>query len=181
MNPLLLLLLAGGGLLAFLSRRTPLTAGGSSLFDSVAGVVSKITQPLGVRNHNPGNLRYIDPATGAIPWDGQVGNDSGYGVYADDARGLRAMAKQVAKHMRSGLNTPTKLIEKYAPRSENPTDEYIANVAGALGVTADHPLTLDRVTLFTLLQAMIRQEQGQAWAAYYSDAQLRAAVNEAFQ
>lgn len=190
MNPLLLILVFGGALGYLLSRRTPrgevtITdyTGNSSFFGGVVESVSKLNKPVGVRNHNPGNLRYI----ANDPWDGQVGNDSGYGIYDTDARGLRAMAKQIAKHVRrGGKDTVRKLIETYAPPHENPTEAYIRNVAGALGLPLignppDTPtFTLDRVTLFQLMRAMIVQEQGKAWAVYYSDADVRTAVNEAF-
>lgn len=112
--------------------------------------------PRGIRNNNPGNLRYL--ARNAF--NGQVANDGGYGVYDTAANGVRALGHQLAKYARSGLNTVRDLIATWAPPSENNTDAYIADVAAQLGVLPDEPLDVAAV-LPDLTAAIIYHENGQ--------------------
>lgn len=112
--------------------------------------------PRGLRNNNPGNLRVIARS----PWLGQVGGDAqGYGVYESMERGARAAAKQLLKYERSGLNTVRKIIATWAPASENDTASYVAQVAKALKVPADQPISVN-THLEALAWAIFKHENG---------------------
>ena len=115
----------------------------------------------GERNHNPGNLEFNEH----IVWQGQCAEqtDLPYLQFIDDDHGIRAMAKDL--HNMQAMHdceTVTQIIERWAPSSENDTDEYIAAVAGHMAVGADDPLDLSVPgTLNALVVAVIHQENGE--------------------
>lgn len=156
---LLLLGLAGAGVL-YLYTRTPrgqqAAADAVELVTVTARRIGSAILPRGLRNNNPGNLRYI----ARNPWTGQVGQDGeGYGVYSTLELGVRAAAKQLLAYERRGLNTVRKMISTWAPSTENDTDAYVRAVASALAVAADAPLNVNTV-LEELAAAIFRHELG---------------------
>ena len=80
----------------------------------------------GIRNNNPGNIE--DNGT---PWQGLASprNDGRFCRFTAPVWGIRAMARTLIsyqdKHQR---NTVRKIINRWAPSSENNTDAYIASV-----------------------------------------------------
>lgn len=112
--------------------------------------------PKGLRNRNPGNLRFI----ARNPWDGQVGQDAdGFGIYSSMALGVRAAARQLLKYQRSGMNTVRELVSTWAPSNENDTAVYVKSVAGALRVAADQRIDVS-IVLPELAEAIFRHEVG---------------------
>lgn len=109
----------------------------------------------GLRNHNPGNLRYV----ASIQWTGQVGDDgTGYAVFDSDEHGVRALGHQLQTYLNRGVDSVTSIISTYAPSNENDTAAYIADVAQRLGV--DPNQSLDTSALPQLTAAIIRHENG---------------------
>jgi hypothetical protein len=85
----------------------------------------------GYTDNNPGNIRYIS----VNPWDGQISNHGGYGVYESKQKGTRALGKQILAHFtRRGANTVAALITIWAPSNENDTEAYIKHVSDLLDV-----------------------------------------------
>lgn len=123
---------------------------------ATAGVIK--LQPLGIRQNNPGNIRF-NPANN---WNGQTGAGSGYSIFSELRYGIRAAGKLLRNYQsRYGLDTIAALIQRWAPQSENPTDAYIANVARWMGARADSPLDLQNdAVLESMLAAIFRQENG---------------------
>ena len=82
------------------------------------GYTLGISTPKGLRNHNPGNLRYV----ASVPWNGQVGDDgTGYAVFDTDEHGVRALGHQLQTYSSLGLNTVTAIITRSAPSTCLPT------------------------------------------------------------
>ena len=106
-----------------------------------------------VRGNNPGNLRYIDPSRA---WNGQIGNNAGFGIYDTPANGVRALWKQIVAYK---LNTVRAIVTKFAPPSENPTEAYIAFVCKRIGVSDTQTLELSRYRV-PMTQAIMRFELG---------------------
>ncbi len=102
---------------------------------------------------NPGNLRYIAPERA---WDGQIGNDGGFGVYVSDAKGVRALWKQILAYK---LTTVRSIVTKFAPSTENPTEAYIKFVASRLGVSDTQTLDLQKYRV-PMTRAIMRFELG---------------------
>lgn len=153
---ILLSMLAGAGILYLLSRSERGQVFVGDAIEDVIVSAERIKNALwlrGWRNNNPGNIRFI---TGN-PWDGQVANDGGYGVYDSIQQGVRAAGKQLLKYERAGLNTVEKIISTWAPKNENDTAAYAARVARDLGVDKRQVIAVS-VRLEALADAMFLHE-----------------------
>jgi hypothetical protein len=113
----------------------------------------------GERNNNPGNLRFDTRWT----WQGQVGKDEGnYLIFDTVKNGIRAMTRDLLAKIKRGENTITKILNIYAPPSDNnPTQVYIARVSEWSGIAKDIPISPDdKSRVYALVTAMIRFENG---------------------
>ena len=114
------------------------------------------TMTRGLRNNNPGNIRYDGTA-----WEGLASppSDGTFFVFTSPVYGIRAMARVLTNYV--GLDgvapTVTGLISRWAPPSENDTASYIADVAGKLGVDPNTTLDLGSY-LPELVSAIIAHE-----------------------
>jgi len=112
--------------------------------------------PLGVRNNNPGNVR--DTGT---QWQGLTGADAGFCVFDTPQNGIRCLAKVlIAYQAKHGLTTLRQMIGRWAPESENDTDAYLDHVCQACSASPDNPYTLTPSRLTTLVNAIIKHENG---------------------
>lgn len=114
--------------------------------------------PRGIRNNNPGNIRYGDFARRM----GATGQDaSGFAIFPDAATGLRAMTANLGSYAKKGLNTVSGIINRWAPPSENDTGSYVSQVAKRLGVGADQSLNMsDPAVISGLLREITKRENG---------------------
>lgn len=119
-----------------------------------------MTQPRGIRNNNPGNIRW------GQNWQGLKENgkeqDSSFCVFQSPEYGIRALAKLLRNYQSLyGLNTSRKIIGRYAPPNENQTQAYIQSVAQQLGIQPDSIVDLnEETTLLIFIKAIIRFENG---------------------
>lgn len=119
------------------------------------------TTPRGIRNNNPGNID-----RNSTKWQGMAPDQSGdprFVVFAAPVWGLRALGKVLLTYYRThGLDTPAKIIGRWAPPQENDTAAYARQVADALGVGVDDQIDLqDPATLARIVPAIVRHENGQ--------------------
>ncbi|MCS3405417.1 structural protein [Pantoea sp. B566] len=114
----------------------------------------------GIRNNNPGNIRWGDEWKGLVP-EGQR-TDKSFCQFKAPEFGIRAMIIILRNYQsKYGLKTITGIIKRWAPPNENDTQAYIRSVAQATGTYADKPIDLtDSRKLFPLLQAIIKHENG---------------------
>lgn len=130
------------------------------------------TQPRGIRNNNPGNLRRTkDKWQGLSPTQG----DPAFFQFIAPVFGIRALAKTLKTYQnKHGRRTVRQLIERWAPAagdSNGPlpggeytqnTGAYVTAVAKACKVTPDEPINLgDPQVLAGVVTAIIRHENGQ--------------------
>jgi hypothetical protein len=109
------------------------------------------------KRNNPGNLRVSGFTRGQA---GFVREEGGFAVFDTVEHGFQAMNNLLDSYARSGQNTISSIINKWAPPSENDTASYIATVAKKLGIDANKELTPeDRANL---VRAMTEVEQGHA-------------------
>lgn len=109
------------------------------------------------RNNNPGNLNFAGQA-GAVLEDG---SNARFAKFGSTAEGVSALAKQLQRYGERGLDTVSKIINKYAPSSENDTNSYIETLSKRLGVSGDQKLDLnDSSTLTGLIKGIARHEAG---------------------
>lgn len=114
--------------------------------------------PLGIRNNNPGNIRPGDN------WVGMVGTNKNFIVFKDIHHGLRALAIDLSNKIHKGYNTIQKIIERYAPPSENNTPSYVQAVSLSTGIGSQDKLTANFDTLKKLMRAVVSHENGKAMA-----------------
>ncbi len=117
-------------------------------------------KPRGIRNNNPGNIKWGEPWKGLKKGGESI--DPVFCVFETPEWGIRALAKILKNYQKiHGLNTPRKIISRYAPPCENQTQAYIQSVAHQLGIYPDSEVDLnDEATLIIFLKAIIRHENG---------------------
>lgn len=111
--------------------------------------------PRGIRNNNPGNLRH------GQSWEGLSSEqpDAAFDTFQTPEFGVRAMWTDVYGDVfTDGLNNLNKLMNEYAPPSENDTESYIRSISQATGIDPKKNLTAK--DLRRLLPEMIRVENG---------------------
>lgn len=116
--------------------------------------------PRGIRNNNPGNIRWGSDWKG-LKKDGKQ-QDPSFCVFETPEYGIRALAKLLRNYQRLYvLNTPRKIISRYAPPTENETVSYIDSVSRQLNITPDTPVDLSEDgVLMVFIKAIIRHENG---------------------
>lgn len=117
-------------------------------------------QPRGVRNRNPGNLRWGDPWQGLVPEAQRTDKD--FCQFIAAAWGIRALAITLITYQdKHDLHSVAGMIMRWAPPSENNTLAYIHAVAAAIGVDADATIDVhDYAVMAPLVRAIIRHENG---------------------
>ena len=80
--------------------------------------------------------------------------------------------------MSRGLNTVGKIVNVYAPSSENDTDAYIDSVTQSMGIGSDDVLSEE--SLSDLIRAIIRQEGGDDALQHYNDDIILKGMNLAY-
>lgn len=119
------------------------------------------TEPRGIRNNNPGNIRHGDK------WDGlaSIQGDESFCTFKTMQHGIRAMAKTLITYRDvHHLKNPGQVIKRWAPESDgNDTYSYVRHVEdlvqrknwGMQGTEA----------LAEYVRAICVHENGQRWAA----------------
>lgn len=84
-------------------------------------------------NNNPGNLRFAQQ-------NGATQGEGGFARFASPNAGLMALSNQVALDTSRG-HTLSSFINKFAPPTENNTNQYITQASAKLGFSPDTPLS----------------------------------------
>ena len=116
------------------------------------------TDPLSIRNNNPGNLKMV----------GQKGaeeGEQGFAKFKSKEAGLRALRKQVVLDTQTRGKTLREFITKYAPPSENDTEEYINFVSNKAGIPPDGKIPMGKIN--SIMEAKVEMEGGAAAVDYY--------------
>ncbi len=111
----------------------------------------------GERNNNPGNIR-----KSPIAWRGEIpGSDSSFETFQTPELGIRALGKLLRHYVDEGFNTTRKIIERYAPHTENDTNAYLAAVCTQCKTAPETQIDLaSDVVLCALVAAIITHENG---------------------
>ncbi|MFU3805840.1 hypothetical protein ACM7G9_08965 [Pseudomonas aeruginosa] len=123
--------------------------------------------PRSVRNNNPGNIEH-NPAN---KWVGILSPEKRnadqlaeprFEVFESPVYGFRALAVLMQNYQdRYGLNTVRKIINRWAPPTENATGAYVSAVAAALGVRGDDVIDVHQYDYMRpLVQAIAEHETG---------------------
>ena len=116
--------------------------------------------PRGIRNNNPGNIRWGDDWKGLVPETQRT--DKSFCQFTKPEYGIRAMIIILRNYQRRhGLNTVSGIINRWAPANENDTQAYINSVARCVSVTPDQKIDVtDSRVMIPLLEAIIKHENG---------------------
>lgn len=118
-------------------------------------------KPLGVRNRNPLNIRYNK----CDIWLGMAGQDSGFCKFKSFVWGYRAAFRLLKVYNdRYHIFTIRGIINRWAPPSENFTNEYIMRVCKEIGYDEMYIIDIDtprdREDAILLVRAMASVETG---------------------
>lgn len=133
------------------------------------------TIPRGIRNNNPGNIRYT-----GTKWLGLADppSDGAFCRFTSPEYGIRAIARIITTYYeKHGLNTVRGIVDRWAPPMENDTRAYIAHVSDRCGVGADQVIDPRAwLIMSALVCSIILHENGQQ---PYSDDVVRNGVTMA--
>ena len=112
----------------------------------------------GLRNNNPGNIRRSNERfVGEI----RPSADPAFKQFRSMAYGYRALMRVLKTYYnKHGLHTIREMIDRWAPKSENPTGNYISAVVRDTGKGADEPLEWDKPTITAMAAAISNVENG---------------------
>jgi hypothetical protein len=121
--------------------------------------------PRGLRNNNPGNIRYTN-----IAWKGKIyppnKKDNEFEEFESIQYGVRAMTKNFNTYIKRDPDiTLYEMIAKWAPPTENDTQSYIKSVVKRTGVpssTKGVDFYYDNGKRFLFLLSVIIHENGMA-------------------
>ena len=114
----------------------------------------------GIRNNNPGNIRW------GCSWQGLNPNgkclDKEFCVFTKPEYGIRAMAKILLNYKNIyKIHTVGGIIHRWAPPSENNTVAYINHVSKELKVDTDETIDVsNKNIMLVLIKAIIKHENG---------------------
>lgn len=112
---------------------------------------------LSVKNNNPLNLR-----SSANKWKGEVTSSSDeFEVFESWVMGLRAGLKNMKTQIERGNNTIAKLVNVWAPPTENETENYIRYVCEKSGIDRDTKISFSLPFIQPITNAMVKMESGQ--------------------
>lgn len=116
--------------------------------------------PRGIRNNNPGNIRWGDPWQGLV--EPSLRTDPAFCQFVNPAYGIRAIVRILVTYQdQHKVRTPTDIITRWAPPAENDTAAYIRAVCLRAGLRGDEQLDAHEfASIEPLVLAIIWQENG---------------------
>ena len=118
-----------------------------------------MSTPRGIRNNNPLNIRI-----NSTKWEGlcPVQTDKSFFRFRTMAYGYRAAIKTIHTYFNKyGLKSIRRIIHRWAPPSENDTENYIKVVSERSGLSADAEINIyDHKQLIAIVSAMSYMENG---------------------
>lgn len=131
--------------------------------------------PRGIRNKNPGNIRWGSNWQGLV--DQQDRTDKDFCQFKSHIYGLRALVKVLFTYRdKYGIKTIAGIINRYAPPIENNTAGYIDRVCTSLNVSPNDPVKLTDDVLLILVRAITAVENGNMYYAYYENSAIYRAI-----
>ena len=129
--------------------------------------VNESSLPAGMRNNNPGNIKWND----SVKWDGSVGPSKNLDegtpqvVFNSPEMGMRAMALNLMNYQNKyHLDTISQIMSRYSPSNAKAA---IKNISDGSGIGPDEKINLnDPATLQKIMRAVLVQEQGDSNKLY---------------
>lgn len=130
-------------------------------------LISNSMKALGYRNLNPLNIRFNI----MNHWKGQTGCNKGFCTFDTIEHGFRAAFVLLLNYIKRGYDTPTEIISRWAPATENDTKAYLSTVMryydysitdDRYAIDVDKPITdvvplfsFNKLTLFALCMSFV--------------------------
>ena len=135
----------------------------------------------GVRNNNPLNIK----KKVSNAWDGIAEDQSGDSIFAtfESAEyGIRAALRTLVTYQnKHKLRTPSEMLARWAPPSENIVSDYVATVKELSGLSMDDPMVIgNNQKTLDLIRSMIAMENSQKAMRGYSSNTYNRALQLAF-
>jgi len=126
--------------------------------------------PRGIRNNNPGNIRYSSRNNwlGKIPFQQNLDADRAFEQFKELRFGIRAKMILIYNDLAAG-KTITQLIHEFAPPFENNTTAYINTVATQTKLPVNAKIVLTEDNLLKIAKAINRVENGTQNEKYITD------------
>lgn len=119
---------------------------------------SSTRQTRAERNNNPGNLNFARQE-GAVLESG-AGAGARFAKFNTVEEGIAALVKQLQRYQARGVDTISKIMEIYAPRSENNTDAYISAMTKWTGLGASQALDFNDPEILKKMISGISKKEG---------------------
>lgn len=124
--------------------------------------------PAGMRNNNPGNIKYVGQGDALGPSKNTDQGDP-QAVYSSPLAGMTAAVKLALKKNRGGKDTVDSLIAGkggWTPGNR----AAAANIAAAMNISPDDPIDLnDPMTMKRFIRGLVKQEHGPSHKLYKDD------------
>jgi len=131
-----------------LLNKASLSASGKDLPDKIKAIHDWFKGPTrGVRNNNPGNLKFAGQA-GAQEVDG-------FAAWSTPEQGLYALGRQLELYSKRGLNTIASIIGEYDKGEPLKIPAYISDVAQRMGVNANARLNMQDPQILSRMMSYI--------------------------
>ncbi len=140
----------------------------------------------GIRNKNPGNIRWGESWQGLIP--ASIRTDKSFCQFVDVKYGIRALLIILFNYRSKagipgcggkGIDTIREIILRWAPPNENDTEAYITSVAKQCKKGPTEPLDLWNIEIArNLIKAIITHENGNN---PYPDSQIDVGIKLAYE
>lgn len=138
--------------------------------------------PRGIRNNNPGNIRIGNAWHGEQEYGlrtEEQKREKTFEVFVCATYGIRSIAKLLKNYQKKyRLMTIYGIIERYAPSTENRTDEYAEHVASIVGIDKGQYIDVTNPeSMRKMLSGIILHENGiQPYSWEIEDGMLLAGV-----
>lgn len=86
--------------------------------------------------NNPFNIRFSNNNN----WVGQLTSDNGFCTFKSVDYGVRAMLMILYRYNNIGISSIERIINRFAPSSENPTSSYVSFVSGCMCVSKSYEI-----------------------------------------
>ena len=125
----------------------------------------KLSDPRGIRNNNPGNIRIGDPWQGLAKRSQMKDfhkNEIVFCVFSAPKWGIRAMVRILIYYQdKFKLVTVSEVLNRWAPPPYNDTSNYIKFVSQKMNIGSDKSFTVaEYKRAYPMVDAMIRMENG---------------------
>lgn len=117
---------------------------------------SSTRQTRAERNNNPGNLNFARQEGAVL----ESGAGARFAKFNTVEEGIAALVKQLQRYQARGVDTISKIMEIYAPRSENNTDAYISAMTKWTGLGASQALDFNDPEILKKMISGISKKEG---------------------